>query len=84
MIGLDTDEERMVGVLHDVVEDGPGWTFERLEKEGFAPVVIEALRLVTKRPENEGDSEAVYVTFVRRANGNDSRGGSGRPISSTT
>ena len=31
MMSLDTDEERIVGVLHDVVEDGPGWTFERLE-----------------------------------------------------
>ena len=70
MMSLDTDEERIVGVLHDVVEDGPGWTFERLEQEGFAPTVIEALRLVTKRPEDEGDSEAVYVAFVRRAKGN--------------
>lgn len=69
MMSLDTDKERIVGVLHEVVEDGPGWTFERLEQEGFA-TVIEALRLVTKRPEDEGDSEAVYVAFVRRAKGN--------------
>ena len=70
MMSLDTNEERIVGVLHDVVEDGPGWTFERLEEEGFSPAVIEALRLVTKRPEDEGDCEAVYVAFVRRAKGN--------------
>lgn len=70
MMALETDEERIVGVLHDVVEDGPGWTFERLEKEGFAQSVLEALHLVTKRPEDGGDSEAVYVNFVRRTKGN--------------
>jgi (p)ppGpp synthase/HD superfamily hydrolase len=70
MMSLDTDEERIVAVLHDVIEDGPGWTFERLEEEGFSPAVLDALRLVTKRPEDEGDNEAVYVAFVRRAKGN--------------
>lgn len=70
MMSLETDDERIVGVLHDVVEVGPGWTFERLEKEGFSPTVLDALRLVTKRPEDEGDSEAVYVAFVRRTKGN--------------
>lgn len=70
MMSLDTDAERIVGVLHDVVEDGPGWTFERLEEEGFSSTVLDALRLVTKLPEDEGDSEAVYVAFVRRAKGN--------------
>jgi (p)ppGpp synthase/HD superfamily hydrolase len=70
MMSLDTDDERIVGILHDVVEDGPGWTFERLEEEGFSPIVLDALRLVTKRPEDEGDSEAVYVAFVRCAKGN--------------
>ena len=56
MMPLETDDERIVGVLHDVVEDGPGWTFKRLEEEGFSPTVLDALRLVTKRPEDEGDS----------------------------
>ena len=70
MMSLDTDDERIVGILHDVVEDCPGWTFDRLEEEGFSPIVLDALRLVTKRPEDEGDSEAVYVAFVRRAKGN--------------
>jgi len=70
MMSLETNDERIVGILHDVVEDGPGWTFERFEEEGFSPTVLDALRLVTKRPEDEGDSEAVYVAFVRRAKGN--------------
>ena len=70
MMSLETNDERIVGILHDVVEDGPGWTFERFEEEGFSPTVLDALRLVTKRPEDEGDSESVYVAFVRRAKGN--------------
>ena len=70
MMSLETNDERIVGILHDVVDDGPGWTFERFEEEGFSPTVLDALRLVTKRPEDEGDSEAVYVAFVRRAKGN--------------
>ena len=70
MMSLETDDERIVGILHDVVKDGPGWTFERLEDEGFSPTVIDALRLITKRPEDEGDSEAVYVAFARRSKDN--------------
>ena len=30
-----TTEEKIVGVLHDVMEDS-GWSFERLAAEGFA------------------------------------------------
>lgn len=33
MMSLDTDEERIVGVLHDVVEDGPGWCRVALNDE---------------------------------------------------
>lgn len=67
MQSLDTENERIVAVLHDVVEDGPGWTFERLEAEGFSPEVIAALELVTKRVEDEGDHDETYLRFVRRA-----------------
>ena len=66
MFSVETEEERIVAVLHDVVEDGPGWTFERLEAEGFAASVIDALRLVTKRPEDQGGDEESYLRFVRR------------------
>jgi (p)ppGpp synthase/HD superfamily hydrolase len=66
MLALDSPVERMVGVLHDVVEDCPGWTFERLEAEGFAPEVIAALRLVTKAPEDQPDDLESYLGFARR------------------
>ena len=39
-------KERIVGILHDVVEDTE-WTFEDLEKEGFSAEIIEAVRCVT-------------------------------------
>lgn len=45
-------EEKVVGILHDVVED-TDWTFERLADEGFSPIVLDALRCVTKLSENE-------------------------------
>jgi (p)ppGpp synthase/HD superfamily hydrolase len=55
-----TEEEKIVGVLHDVVEDSE-WTFEMLEAEGFTPEVIEALRCVTKLSEDED-----YDHFINR------------------
>ena len=59
-----TQEEKIVGVLHDVVEDTP-WTFEMLEAEGFGPEIIAALRCVTKTSENEN-----YDDFIERVKKN--------------
>lgn len=55
-----TKEEKIVGVLHDVVED-TSWTFEALEAEGFSDEIIAALRYVTKTSENEN-----YDAFIER------------------
>ena len=55
-----TDEEKIVGVLHDVVED-TSWTFEALAAEGFSDEIIAALRCVTKTSENEN-----YDAFIER------------------
>jgi (p)ppGpp synthase/HD superfamily hydrolase len=63
MFGVSGDEARIVAVLHDVVEDCEGWTFERLEREGFSPTVIQALDSVTKRPEEENN----YMAFIGRS-----------------
>ena len=59
-----TDEEKIVGVLHDVVEDSD-WTFEELAAEGFSIEVIEALRCITKLSENEP-----YDKFIQRVKAN--------------
>ncbi len=55
-----TMEEKIVGVLHDVVEDSD-WTFEQLAAEGFSPRIIEALRCVTKLSPDEP-----YDKFIAR------------------
>lgn len=53
------NEERIVAVLHDVIEDTP-WTLEKLADEGFSPAVLAALDALTKR---EGES---YDAFLAR------------------
>ena len=55
-----TEEEKIVGLLHDVVEDTE-WTFEALENEGFSKQVINALKCVTKTSEDED-----YELFIQR------------------
>lgn len=47
-----TMEEKITGVLHDVVEDSD-WTFSMLEAEGFSKEIVDALRCVTKLSESE-------------------------------
>ena len=59
-----TENEKIVGVLHDVIED-TDWTFERLAEEGFSDEVIAALRCVTKISENEN-----YDDFIDRVKKN--------------
>ena len=59
-----TEDEKIVGVLHDVIED-TDWTFERLEAEGFSQEVINALRCVTKTSEDEN-----YDEFIDRVKKN--------------
>jgi hypothetical protein len=56
------DNEKIVGVLHDVIED-THWTFEDLEKEGFSKEVIDALKCVTKISEDEDYAE--FITRVK-------------------
>ncbi|MBZ4414923.1 HD domain-containing protein [Myxococcus sp. RHSTA-1-4] len=59
MMRLETDEERTVAILHDVVEDTP-WTLERLRERGYPAPVLSALDALTKR---EGET---YEAFVER------------------
>jgi hypothetical protein len=60
---MDTEDEIIVALLHDVVEDTPV-TFADLEQEGFLPTVLDALRLLT-----HDDSEP-YLDYVRRVKSN--------------
>ena len=55
-----TEEEKIVGVLHDVIEDSD-WTIEMLEEEGYTPDIIDALKCLTKTSEYEN-----YDDFIAR------------------
>ncbi|HZV36401.1 MAG TPA: GTP pyrophosphokinase [Verrucomicrobiae bacterium] len=54
-------EEKMVAILHDVVEDNDEWTLARLRKEGFPVDVLEAIDHLTRRKDETNDE------FVNRA-----------------
>ena len=78
MLSLDTAEERIVGVLHDVVEDCEGWTWERLKDQGCSVEIIEALKSVSKTPAEEAEYRSLsedkkrghYLEFIQRAKAN--------------
>lgn len=55
-----TDEERVAGVLHDVVEDSD-WTLDDLRKAGFSERIVSAVDCLTKRSEDEN-----YDEFIER------------------
>ena len=58
-----TPEEKIVGVLHDVVED-TNWTFNLHAIERFSPTIIEALRCLTHDPRES------YERYIARVKGN--------------
>ncbi|MBM3712021.1 MAG: GTP pyrophosphokinase [Actinobacteria bacterium] len=61
MMEMDTETERIVAVLHDVVEDSNGtWTFDKLAQEGFSDEITSCLRLLTH------DKKEDYFEYVRR------------------
>lgn len=59
-----THDEKIVGVLHDLVED-TDWTFDMLLDEGFPPHIVDALRCVTKISDDEP-----YEEFIKRVKTN--------------
>jgi (p)ppGpp synthase/HD superfamily hydrolase len=63
MLRLSKNEERIVAVLHDVVEDC-GVPLESLRKEGFSQAVIDAVDSVT-HPKDEP-----YEAYIRRVASN--------------
>ena len=79
MLSMDSEEERIVGVLHDVVEDCEGWSWERLKEQGCSDKIIEALKSVSKTLEEEKQFKEMddpdekmehYLQFIQRAKTN--------------
>lgn len=61
MLRMETEEEQIVAVLHDVIEDhGDAWSPERLRQDGFPDGLLTALDCVTRR-KNES-----YEEFIER------------------
>lgn len=52
------DDERLVGMLHDLVED-KDWSFEDLLKDGFPEHIVDTLRLLTH------DKQTPYMNYIK-------------------
>lgn len=63
MLSFESTTEKIVAILHDVVEDSPV-TLERLRDLGFEPSVVDAIDALTRR---EGES---YDDFIDRVSAN--------------
>jgi (p)ppGpp synthase/HD superfamily hydrolase len=62
---VETEDEKIVAVLHDVIED-TRWTFPMLKRRGFPKRLLDALDCVTKR---DGQVED-YPEFILRSASN--------------
>lgn len=67
MLGGKNEKERIVGILHDVLEDCV-ITKVDLRKLGYSAEILEALDLLTKRPEEEKDYSAFIDRIVKSRN----------------
>ena len=56
-----TYNEKIVGVLHDVIEDCPEITLDHLLQEGFPNEIVFAIECLTKNP-----SDQDYTEFVKQ------------------
>ena len=56
-----TYDEKIVGVLHDVIEDCPEITYELLLQEGFPHKIVFAIECLTKTP-----SDQDYTEFIKQ------------------
>ena len=50
MLAVNSESARIVALLHDVVEDNPTFTLEKLSLAGYSQDVLDALDCLTKRP----------------------------------
>lgn len=57
-----TYDEKIVGVLHDVIEDCPEITLEYLLAQGFPNEIVFAIECLTKNPPDQNYTEFVHQT----------------------
>ena len=60
---METETDRIIAVLHDVVEDS-GVTVQDLQKAGYSAEIVEAIKYLTRSKGEE------YEQFIERVKGN--------------
>lgn len=63
MMRVDSEEEQILAILHDVIEDSE-WTIEMLRKEGFSEKILTALDCLSKRTGED------YMDYIDRTKDN--------------
>ncbi len=61
MTRMETEDTKILAVLHDVVEDCPGVSFHSLELAGLEPHLLEALQLLTRQDNHDPAGYDAYV-----------------------
>ena len=62
MLAMETTEEKIVAVLHDVIEDS-SFTIQQLKQEGFSKKVLDAVSLLTK---TENQNYENYISAIKK------------------
>ena len=60
ILKMDTEEERIVAVLHDIIEDTPV-TINELQEKGFSERIVDAVVCLTKK---DGERYNEYIERV--------------------
>ena len=63
MLRMETETDRIIAMLHDVVEDSRV-TLQELQRAGYSAEIVEAVKYLTKAKEEE------YEDFIERIKGN--------------
>jgi (p)ppGpp synthase/HD superfamily hydrolase len=64
MLQMQSDDEKAIAILHDVVEDGQerGFSLDYLRKAGFPKVVIESVQILTHKNSDNYDD---YIAKIK-------------------
>lgn len=61
----ETEEQKIVALLHDVVEDNDSYSFDWFSALGFSPNIVEALDAITHRKDES------YEEYIERVKANE-------------
>jgi (p)ppGpp synthase/HD superfamily hydrolase len=64
MMRVRTETEKIVAILHDIIEDS-SWTGDMLLKEGFSQFVVSSVEALSKKPGED------YMDYIRKTTTNE-------------